>query len=111
MAIGFTRRRVQYDIDGWFFFEAPKTRFTFSLIAEGGDRGESPLHMILHYHPTRTVVDKLIRYSVFVNTVPEDAIDITPLHVRASKGCSASVMARLLNGVSAVMPAVTKDSM
>jgi hypothetical protein len=120
------RREDEYDIDGWFFLEAPKTRFMFSLTAEGGDsssqnlhsfRGESPLHIILHYHPNRTVVDKLIRYlssSKKSHTVPEDAIDIqgfTPLHVGASKGCSASVMERLLNGVSAVMPAVTKDSM
>jgi hypothetical protein len=99
------RRKDQYDLDIWLFHNLHSFR------------GESPLHMILHYRPTPTVVDKLIEYlssSKKSHAVPEEAIDMqgfTPLHVGAYKGCSASVMRRLVTGVSAVMPAITKDSM
>jgi hypothetical protein len=99
------RRKNVYDLDIWLFHNLHSFR------------GESPLHMIMHYHPTPTVVDKLIEYlssSKTSHAVPEEAIDMqgfTPLHVGACKGCSASVMRRLITGVSVVMPAITKDSM
>lgn len=120
-------RKDEYDLDGWLFLDkqqvAKKSRFR--LFAKRREsslqdlhmfRGETPLHMILHYHPTESVVDKLIKYlstSKKSQTVPEDATDMlgrTPLHVGAAKGCSSAVMSRLVSGVSVVMPAVAKDS-
>jgi hypothetical protein len=100
------RRKNEYDLDIWLF---QKNLHSF--------RGESPLHMIMHYHPTPTVVDKLIEYlssSKKSHAVPEEAIDMqgfTPLHVGACKGCSVSVMRRLVTGASTVKPAIVKDSM
>jgi hypothetical protein len=41
------RREDEYDIDGWFFLEAPKTRFMFSLTALIPRRIASPHHSAL----------------------------------------------------------------
>ena len=119
-----------YDLDAWLFLTSPrhargKSRHSppallrrksmDNLAALHLFKGETPLHMLLHYKPTEAVVDMLVDYLTDKSeTVPEDLVDImgrTPLHVGAAKACPALTMARLVSGVSGVMPAVAKDSM
>ena len=79
-------------------------------------RGETPLHILLRYHPTNELVHRLVEYlsqSAQSLGVPEDAVDMmgrTPLHVAAAHGGSVAVVKRLLQGVSAAMPAFAKDA-
>jgi len=116
----------EYDIEGWLFHNTvASNRSSRPLLIGNSDddyklhlfRGESPLHVILPFHPPVENVDLLIQYlsaSKQSQAVPEDVLDMlgrTPLHVAAAHGCSAKVVARLINGVSAIMPAVAKDAM
>jgi len=105
----------RYNLEAWLFLEVPKRRWARDRSSQNLHlfRGETPLHVLLHYHPTLDVVEKLIEALSTDGIVPEDAVDMlgrTPLHVGAVRGCSVAVMSRLLDGVSVVMPAVAKDS-
>jgi len=113
-------RPQEYDLQEWLFLEKKKTKANkVGTLQENYNlhlfRGETPLHVILPYQPTEAVVNRLIHFlssSKKSQSVPEDAVDMlgrTPLHVAAASGCSASVIQRLLNGVSGIMPAVAKD--
>jgi hypothetical protein len=78
-------------------------------------KGETVLHLIMVYEPTVEVVDLLIRAMIRKEpqVVPEAVTDIqgrTPLTVAVINNCDISVIRRLLTGVTAVVPAVTKDS-
>lgn len=78
-------------------------------------KGETVLHLIMVYEPTVVVVDLLIRAMIRKepHVVPEAVTDIqgrTPLTVAVIHNCDISVIQRLLSGVTAVVPAVTKDS-
>jgi hypothetical protein len=77
--------------------------------------GKTTLHSILKYQPPAVIVHLLIlRLSEKSNiAVPEefkDAEGRTPLHVAVAHGCHATVIHRLLDGISLVIPAVTKDN-
>jgi hypothetical protein len=77
--------------------------------------GKTSLHNILKYQPPAEVVHLLIlRLTEKTNiAVPEefkDAEGRTPLHVAVAHGCHATVIHRLLNGISLVIPAVIKDN-
>lgn len=80
-------------------------------------RGETPLHVLLRYNPPEELVSSLIDYLSHSEKslgVPEDSVDMlgrTPLHVACANGCSVAVIGRLINGVSAAMPAFAKDTM
>jgi len=115
----------EFDVDRWLFLEAQtmeqsnKFTWTWSGARKNHNlhlfRGESPLHIVVQYSPTEAVVDKLVEFLTRkLKVVPEDAVDIngkTPLHIAAAAGCSSHVVARLVSGISAVMPAVAKDVM
>lgn len=77
-------------------------------------KGETMLHMIMVHQPPASVVDMLIRSMMKKRpeTVPEAATDMqsrTPLHLAVAHDCDIAVIDRLMNGVVAVVPAVTKD--
>lgn len=72
------------------------------------------LHMLVAHRPPVKLVDVLIWKMVDLvpSTIPEDTRDNkgrTPLHIAAACGCARPVIERLLEGVSAVMPAVAID--
>jgi ankyrin repeat protein len=76
---------------------------------------KSVLHKILKYQPPIEIVHLLIlrlaeKSNIAVPEELKDATGRTPLHVAVANGCHATVIHRLLNGVSRVMPAVTKDN-
>ena len=78
-------------------------------------KGETILHLIMVYQPTVEVVDLLIKAMLRkdVRVVPEAVTDIqgrTPLTVAVIYNCDVSVIRRLLNGVTTIVPAVTKDT-
>jgi hypothetical protein len=78
-------------------------------------KGETILHLIMVYQPTVEVVDLLIRAMIKKDpqVIPEAVTDIqgrTPLTVAVIHNCDISVINRLLSGVTAVVPAVTKDT-
>jgi ankyrin repeat protein len=78
-------------------------------------KGETILHLIMVYQPTVEVVDLLISAMIKKDprVVPEAVTDIqgrTPLTVAVIYNCDVSVIRRLLNGVTTIVPAVTKDS-
>jgi hypothetical protein len=78
-------------------------------------KGETVLHLIMVFEPTVEVVDLLIRAMIRKEpqVVPEAVTDIqgrTPLTVAVINNCDISVIRRLLSGVTAIVPAVTKDS-
>lgn len=78
-------------------------------------KGETILHLIMVYQPTVEVVDLLIKAMTRkdARVVPEAVTDIqgrTPLTVAVIHNCDVSVIRRLLNGVTTIVPAVTKDT-
>jgi hypothetical protein len=78
-------------------------------------KGETILHQIVAYQPTVEVVDLIIRAMIRKDpkVVPEAVTDIqgrTPLTVAVINNCDASVVRRLLNGITTIVPAVTKDT-
>lgn len=78
-------------------------------------KGETILHLIMVYQPTVEVVDLLIKAMIRkdARVVPEAVTDIqgrTPLTVAVIHNCDVSVIRRLLNGVTTIVPAVTKDT-
>jgi hypothetical protein len=78
-------------------------------------KGETILHLIMVYQPTVEVVDLLIAAMIKKDprVVPEAVTDIqgrTPLTVAVIHNCDVSVIRRLLNGVTTIVPAVTKDT-
>lgn len=78
-------------------------------------KGETILHLIMAYQPTVEVVDLLIKAMIRKESkvVPEAVTDIqgrTPLTVAVVHNCDVSVIRRLLNGVTTIVPAVTKDT-
>lgn len=124
-----------YDLEGWLFSQpgidtallpSRRRRLSLSFLKSSNEvelhqlhlfRGETPLHILLHYYPTVNVLDKLLNvlaHHCHNNScaVPEDTLDLmgrTALHIGASAGASVAVMERLLQGMSIVMPAVAKD--
>lgn len=118
------RDQHKWDLEGWLFQAQTRRglhRWMKKAIIEQQNlhifRGESPLHILLHYNPTRMVVDRLIKFMSTSNQslcVPEEAVDMrgrTPLHVAVANGCSVAVIDRLLKGVSMIMPIFAKDFM
>ncbi len=78
-------------------------------------KGETILHLIMVYQPTVEVVDLLVKAMIRKDSkvVPEAVTDIqgrTPLTVAVIHNCDVSVIRRLLNGVTTIVPAVTKDT-
>jgi hypothetical protein len=76
--------------------------------------GKTILHKILQYQPPVEIVHLLIlrlaeKSSIAVPEELKDTEGRTTLHVAVAHGCHAAVIHRLLNGVSRVIPAVTKD--
>lgn len=86
------------------------------------DEAAFPLHAVLRYRPPPAVVDALVRSLQHDCStlapgvlVPEEArettLQQTPLHVAVASDCSLSVVERLLQGDSLVIPAMSKDGL
>jgi ankyrin repeat protein len=87
-------------VDNWLQFNA---------------NGKTSLHNILKYQPPAEIVHLLIlrlaeKSKIAIPEEVKDAEGRTPLHVAVAHGCHATVIHRLINGVSLVIPAVTKDN-
>lgn len=90
-----------------------------SWLGEGCQGKDTPLHVILRYHPPPRLIDALVHALKNIgwfrsdSFIPEDVPDNhgrTPLHVATAAGSHIHVVERLLEGDTFVMPAYTRDN-